>query len=234
VGIDAVADSRLTLIERVPRLLPGLPEDLAEATEKELEARGVMVRTGQAVAEVTEKGVQIEDGDFVPARFTVWAAGVRGHPFLAELDGLETNNRDQLRVRRTLQTTVDDRIFAMGDCAACPLDDEESGFVPPRAQAADQQSKMLSSALPRFLDGRELPRYTYHDRGSLVSLDDNAVGTIMGALLGNVTFEGWAARFSYRMLYRSHQRALHGWFRAMMLWTADLLSRRTRPRLQLH
>jgi len=68
----------------------------------------------------------------------------------------------------------------------------------------------------------------------LVSLDDTAVGTLMGALLGNVTFEGWAARFSYRMLYRAHQRALHGSLRAMILWISDLLTRRTRPRLKLH
>lgn len=56
----------------------------------------------------------------------------------------------------------------------------------------------------------------------------------MGALLGNVNFEGWAARVSYRMLYRSHQRALHGTFRALFLWISDLLTRRTRPRLKLH
>lgn len=234
VGIDAVNDSHLTLIEREPRLLPGLPEELAESTESELAARGVAVRTGTAVAEVSAEGVRLDSGELVPARFTVWAAGVRGHPFLAELDGLETNGRDQLLVRRTLQTTRDEHIFAFGDCAACPLGDEEGRFVPPRAQAADQQSKLLASAIPRYLAGRSLPEYIYRDRGSLVSMDDTAVGTIMGALLGSVTFEGWAARFSYRMLYRSHQRALHGSFRAMMLWASDLLTRRTRPRLKLH
>jgi len=170
----------------------------------------------------------------IPARFTVWAAGVRGHPFLADLDGLETNNRDQLMVRRSLQTTLDDNIFAMGDCAACPLDDSGQRFVPPRAQAADQQAKFLTRELPGHLKGQAVPNYVYRDRGSLVSLDDTAVGTIMGALLGNVTFEGWTALVSYRWLYRSHQRALHGSFRALMLWISDLLGRRTRPRLKLH
>ncbi|NBD95717.1 MAG: FAD-dependent oxidoreductase [Gammaproteobacteria bacterium] len=234
VGIDAVEDTRMTLIERVPRLLPGLPEELAESTETELVSRGISVRTGEAVSRVTAKGVHTESDDFIPARFSVWAAGIRGQPFLSRLDGLETNRRDQVLVRRTLQSTVDERIFAMGDCAACPLGDADGRFVPPRAQAADQQSKFLADQLPRFLDGAELKHYTYRDRGSLVSLDDTAVGTLMGALLGNVTFEGWAARMSYRMLYRSHQRALHGSFRAMTLWVSDLIGRRTRPRLKLH
>ncbi len=234
VGIDTVEDTRMTLLERLPRLLPGLPEELAESTETELANRGIEVRTGEAVAEVTAKGVRTEGGEMIPARFSVWAAGIRGQPFLARLDGLEINRRDQVMVKRTLQSTTDERIFALGDCAACPLDEAGSGFVPPRAQAADQQSKFLASQLPRFLDGRTLRHYTYRDRGSLVSLDDTAVGTLMGALLGNVTFEGWAARMSYRMLYRSHQRALHGSFRALVLWGSDLIGRRTRPRLKLH
>lgn len=234
VGIDAVGDSHLTVIEGLSRLLPGLPEELAESTEKELTDRGIKVRTGDMIAEVTGEGVRTEGGDTIPARFVVWAAGIRGQSFLADLDGLETNKRNQVEVDRTLQTRQDERIFALGDCAACPLDDEGDDYVPPRAQAADQQAKFLASQLPRCLSGKPLKKYTYNDRGSLVALDDTAVGTLMGSLLGRVTFEGWAARISYRMLYRSHQRALHGTFRALMLWATDLIARRTRPRLKLH
>jgi len=234
VGIDAVADTKLTVIERASRLLPGLPEELAVSTEKELRERGIAVRTSESVSEVTHEGVHTASGDMIPARFAVWAAGVRGQSFLGKVDGLETNSRDQLLVRRTLQTTQDDHIFAMGDCAACPLDDDGDRFVPPRAQAADQQAKFLAKALPKYLHGHPMPNYTYRDRGSLVGLDDTAVGTLMGALLGNVTFEGWTARLSYRWLYRDHQRALHGPFKALMLWLSDLVSRRTRPRLKLH
>jgi NADH dehydrogenase len=233
VGIDAVSDTRMSLIERVPRLLPGLPEELAQSTERELTARGVDVRTGEAVSKVSAEGVFTDKGELIPARFSVWAAGIRGQAFLADLD-LETNRRDQLMVHRSLQTTTDERIFAMGDCAACPMSEDGSAFVPPRAQAADQQAKFLAGQIPRYLAGGPLKNYVYRDRGSLVSLDDTAVGTLMGALMGNVNFEGWAARFSYRMLYRSHQRALHGSLRALTLWISDLIGRRTRPRLKLH
>ncbi|NKI36334.1 NAD(P)/FAD-dependent oxidoreductase [Wenzhouxiangella sp. XN79A] len=234
VGIDTVEDTRMTLIERVPRLLPGLPEELAASTERELVARGIDVRTGEAVSKVTAEGVYTASDEFIPACFSVWAAGIRGQAFLSEIEGIEVNRRNQVQVKRTLQTTTDERIFALGDCAACPLDDAGSGFVPPRAQAADQQSKFLAAQIPRFLADRELEHYVYKDRGSLVSLDDTAVGTLMGALMGNVNFEGWAARFSYRMLYRSHQRALHGSFRTLVLWISDIIGRRTKPRLKLH
>ena len=234
VGIDTVEDTKMTLIERVPRLLPGLPEELAVSTEKELVARGVDVRTGEAVSRVTAEGVYTANDEFIPARFSVWAAGIRGQTFLSDLEGLEVNRRSQVVVKRTLQSTTDEHIFAMGDCSACPLDDDSGHFVPPRAQAADQQAGFMVKQIRRALDGKPLKNYTYKDRGSLVSLDDTAVGTLMGALMGNVNFEGWAARMSYRMLYRQHQRALHGSFRAAILWMSDLLGRRTKPRLKLH
>jgi len=231
--IDAVNDAHLVILERAPRLLPGLPEDLAEATRTQLARLGIITRLSEEVAEVTADGIRTRGGDFIPARFKVWAAGVQAPALLGTL-ALETNARHQLVVRRTLQTTQDDRIFALGDCAACPADASGKALVPPRAQAADQQAGFLARALPRHLRGEPLPEYTYRDRGSLVNVHDSAFGTLMGALLGNVTIEGWFARISYRWLYRSHQRALHGTIRALMMFLSDVVSRRTRPRLKLH
>ena len=233
-GIDALRDTRLVVIERAPRLLPGLPDDLAEATRAQLEHLGIEVRTGEDVAEVTADGIRTRAGALIPARFKVWAAGVQAAAFLGDLDGLETNGRHQLLVRPTLQCTRDERIFALGDCAACPADADGRTWVPPRAQAADQQAGFLARALPRHLRGATPGHYVYRDRGSLVNVSDSAFGTLMGALLGSVTIEGWFARMSYRWLYRAHQRALHGTLRAAMLFVTDFVSRRTRPRLKLH
>ncbi len=232
-AIDPVRDTRLLILERAPRLLPGLPEELAEATREQLERLGIETRLGEEVSEVVADGIHTRAGDFIPARFKVWAAGVAAPAFLRGIDGLETNARNQLVVERTLQTTRDPDIFALGDCAACPAD-EDGHLVPPRAQAADQQAAFLARALPSHVEGRELPRYRYRDHGSLVNVHDSAFGTLMGALLGRVTIEGWFARVSYRWLYRAHQRALHGSVRALMLLLSDLVSRRTRPRLKLH
>ena len=69
---------------------------------------------------VTAAGVQLANGETVPAELVVWAAGVKAPAFLAQLDGLETNSINQLVVKPTLQTTGDDTIFAIGDCAAAP------------------------------------------------------------------------------------------------------------------
>jgi NADH dehydrogenase len=77
----------------------------------------------------------------------VWAAGIRVRIF-KNLDGLETNRINQLMVKQTLQTTLDENIFAMGDCAYCPQTNSSSP-VPPRAQAAHQQANLLTKSLTK-------------------------------------------------------------------------------------
>ena len=74
-------------------------------------------------------------------------AGVKARDFLRDIAELETNRNYQPVVRPTLQTTLDDDVFAIGDGAACAwpeADHGNGGFVPPRAQAAHQQSMYLS------------------------------------------------------------------------------------------
>ena len=104
--------------------------------------------------------------------------------FLANIAGLETNRINQWAVRPTLQTTLDDSIFAIGDCAACP----RPGFpqnVPPRAQAAHQQSDFMVGQLRHLLGGRPLAEFQYRDFGSLVSLGKySTIGSLMGSVIG--------------------------------------------------
>jgi NADH:ubiquinone reductase (H+-translocating) len=136
-------------------------------------------------------GVELADGRIINAELVVWAAGVKAPAFLENLDGLETNAINQLVVRQTLQTTRDDDIFAIGDCAACPWR-ERNAIVPPRAQAAHQQSTHLAKQLPRKLAGQQLAPWHYRDFSSLVSLGEySTVGSLMGKLVGrNLFVEG--------------------------------------------
>ncbi len=90
------------------------------------------------------------------ADLTVWAAGIKAPAILGRLDGLPVNRLGQLSVRPTLQTEIDDNVFALGDCAACPWPGTTHN-VPPRAQAAHQQASFLLKALACRLDGKPLP-----------------------------------------------------------------------------
>ena len=225
----------ITLIEASPRVLPALPERIGGPVHKTLEKLGVTVLTGAAVSEVTAEGLRTADGKEIPAALKVWAAGIRAPAFLKDIDGLETNRINQLQVLPTLQTTRDENIFAFGDCAACPQAGTDRN-VPPRAQAAHQQSSMLVKALKLRIEGNAaLPHFTYKDYGSLISLSRfSAVGNLMGNLTGSVMLEGWLARMFYVSLYRMHQMALFGMFRTAMLMLGSRIGRGTEPRLKLH
>ena len=70
-------------------------------------------------------------------------------------------------VRPTLQTTGDDDIFAIGDCAACTLPGSDKP-VPPHVQTARQQADFMIKVVTARLRGAPLPRFRYRDFGSLV------------------------------------------------------------------
>ena len=233
--IDPDMDIKIHLIEAAPRILPQLPERLAEAAAKLLEGLKVRVHTGAPVAEVLAGGVRLTSGRFIPAELVVWAAGVKAPDVLADIAGLETNRLNQLVVRGTLQTTRDDAIFAIGDCAACPWPGHDHP-VPPRAQAAHQQASHLAKQLPRRLAGEPLAEWRYRDFGSLVSLGNySTVGSLMGKLIGgNLFIEGVFAGLMYKSLYKMHQLALHGLTKVSLDTVARLITRRTEPHVKLH
>jgi NADH dehydrogenase len=208
-SVDADKDIKISVIEAADRVLPALPPRLSQATFELLTRLGVQVHTNARVAEVLRDGVRLADGRVLPAELVLWAAGVKAPDFLQDLAGLESNRINQLVVQPTLQTTRDDDIFAMGDCAACPWADR--GTVPPRAQAAHQQALHLYRQIRRRLAGKPLQDYTYRDFGSLVSLGDfSTVGNMMGGLVGgSLMIEGTFARLMYLWLYKMHELALH-------------------------
>jgi NADH dehydrogenase len=234
-GIDAERDIVLTLIEAGPRILPALPERIGLAAQRILVDQGVNVRTGARVTKVTADSVHLADGGIVAASLVVWAAGVKAPGFLQDLAGLESNRLNQLVVRSTLQTTRDDSIFAIGDCAAAPWT-ERSTTVPPRAQAAHQQATHLFRQLQRRLSGRPLEDWSYRDFGSLVSLGEySTVGNLMGALLGrSIWVEGLFARAMYLSLYKLHELAVHGWWKTVVGTAARVATQSTEPRIKLH
>lgn len=239
-GLDKInpdRDVKISLIEASDRVLPALPEQLSRSVERELNKLSVKVYSGERVTEVTEDGIYTHSGKFIPSALVVWAAGIKAPNFLKDIAGLETNRINQLVVRRTLQTTLDDDIFAFGDCAACPMASKANENVPPRAQAAHQQASMLVKSIKARVAGKtKLPEYTYRDYGSLVNLGKySTVGSLMGSIAGGSMFiEGMFASIMYRSLYKMHLIALNGFFSVALETISKLFSRRNESHVKLH
>jgi NADH:ubiquinone reductase (H+-translocating) len=233
--IDPGKDIKITLIEAADRILPALPPRLSESTARLLQGMGVDVRTNARVTEVRADGVQLAGGGCVPSELVVWAAGVRGPDVLATLGGLEVSRSNQLVVTPTLQTTLDENILAIGDCAYL-LSEGQTRPIPPRAQVAHQQASHVRKQIRRRLKGEPLKPFVYRDFGSLVSLGEySTVGSLMGFVVGkNMFIEGLFARLMYRSLYKMHERALHGSAKVTLDTIARAITRRTEPRVKLH
>jgi NADH dehydrogenase len=234
--IDSEKDIRINLIDASKRILPALPERISNSALDLLKSLGVDVRTSSKVAEVSATGVKLADGTFIPSELVVWAAGIKAPDVLHNLGGLEANNVNQLVVLPTLQTTRDESIFAIGDCAACVWDGHPGRQVPPRAQAAHQQAKHLFKQIKKRLTGQPLRPWRYRDFGSLVSLGEySTIGSLMGGLIGgNLWIEGLFARLMYRSLYKMHEHALHGPTKVTLDTLARMITRRAEPHVKLH
>lgn len=231
--IDPDKHMRIHIIDASPRILPALPERLSLAVTAELERLGVTVMTSAQVNRVTADGIYTGDEQFIPASIKVWAAGIKAPAFLADI-GLETNRINQIKVKPNLLSTLDERIYAIGDCADCPMGNSS---VPPRAQAAHQQASFVAKQIRKRLKGKSTAndRYIYRDYGALVTLGKySTVGSLMGSITGSVRVSGWIAKTVYLSLYKMHQIALHGFLRTVLMTLAQWLRRTVDPSIKLH
>lgn len=238
--LDPRRDVRITLIEGGPRILGPLPPQVSEAAHRLLEQRHVRVVTSCQVAQVRPDAVLDRQGNLYPADLCVWAAGIRAPPLLKTL-GLPTGRGGLIRVQPDLRVEGVDHVFALGDCAACPLDPKhpEAGFVPARAQAAHQQASHLFAAFTAAARGRQpSPEpYRYTDHGSLVSLGTrSSVGSLMGNLFRSSSWfvDGLFARWMYVSLHLMHHQAVLGTLRTAVLALARFLVKRATPLVKLH
>ena len=214
--------------------MPALPPRISGAAHRELTKLGIDVKTQTFIQEVTEEGFVTKDGNIIEAQLKVWAAGVKAPQWMKELGGLETNRINQLVVKPSLQTTLDDDIFAIGDCSF--MLQKDGTPVPPRAQAAHQQAFHVYKNIVRLSEQRDAKDYVYKDKGSLVNLSRySTVGSLMGNLNGgSMMVEGTIARIVYVSLYRLHQVALHGYFKTILMSLSGRINKIIRPRLKLH
>lgn len=237
-GLDNIhpdRDLKITIIDSAPRLLTALPERISAQVAQELRRINVTVHHGERVVAVRDDGVLLQSGRMIPSTLVVWAAGIKVAEIASRLDGLDTNHLNQIVVTPTLQTRLDPRIFALGDCAACPRGPEQP-TVPPRAQAAHQQASHLSTALDCYLAGKPLPTFRYRDYGSLVSMGRySTVGTLMGRLSkGSLFVDGMFAKYMYWSLHKLHQMAVLGGFGALLATCSEFIARVNNPRIKLH
>ena len=223
----------IDLVEAGPRILPALPERIAETATIELEKLGVNIRTDTRIIEADDSGFTDTKNKHIEADLMVWAAGVKVQSWVATT-GLEVNRVNQVECQPNLKSKTDDAIYVIGDC--CSIEMKSGLRVPPRAQAAHQMATTVAKNLRREIKGKPLLEFQYTDYGSLVNLSRfSTVGSLMGNLVkGSMFIEGKIARIMYLSLYRMHQLSIHGIFRGPLIILLSRLSKIIRPKIKLH
>lgn len=178
---------RVVLLEGREELLGAFPERLRAAALRQVEALGVEVRLRSLVDRVEGDGVWLRNGERIPARTVVWAAGVRAAPLGAILGSTERDGR--IPVRRTLQLLSHDRVYAIGDAARV----DGATNLPQVAPVAIQQGGLAAANILRQLRGHPPFEFTYRDRGSMATIGRNhAVAHVFGlALSGRIAWWAW-------------------------------------------
>jgi len=106
----------ITLVQHGSALLAPFHPALRDYTRSQLAARGVEVRLGTAIAEITPGKVILADGTALTSDITVWAAGVAA-PAAVGGWGLPQGPGGRIRTGPDLRVAGQDRIFAVGDIA---------------------------------------------------------------------------------------------------------------------
>ncbi|MEW5754744.1 MAG: FAD-dependent oxidoreductase [Pseudomonadota bacterium] len=168
--IDPTA-ARIILVQAGPRLLPALPEALSHKATVALQRLGVEVLTDSRVESIDGQGVRV-NGQAIPARTVLWAAGVVASPAARWL-GAEADKAGRLKVTPNLSVPGRPDVFAIGDTAYAEA--WQGQAVPGLAPAAKQGGVYVARVIRARIEGCDAPPpFTYRHLGSLATIGRKA------------------------------------------------------------
>jgi NADH:ubiquinone reductase (H+-translocating) len=214
-----VADARVVLLEMQDHLLaPFSPSSRRHALDA-LTRRGVEVRLATAVEEVGPDRVVLADGEVVPCRTLVWAAGVQASPLAGRL-GLDQGRAGRLVVAPDLQVPGRPAVWAVGDIAAAIGRDGTP--LPQLAPVAMQAGRHVARQISRLADGRGTEPFRYRDKGTMATIGRRAA---VAELPGRIRLRGalaWLAWLGLHLVFlvgaRNRASVLLNWAWSYLTW----------------
>jgi NADH dehydrogenase len=154
----------VSLVERAPALLMPFHPGLREYARRQLVKRGVDVRLGAAIREITPGRVVFTDGSTMASDVAVWAAGVAAPEPVSNWN-LPQGAGGRIRIGTDLRVAGHQRIFAVGDVALI-----EDRPLPQLAQPALQMGKHAADQVRRLARGQPTTPFRYRDKGIMATI----------------------------------------------------------------
>jgi len=163
------SEARVILIEGEPRLLAAYPEDLSASARKQLMDLGVEVRTGARATKLSEAGVQV-NGEFIPCRVKIWAAGNTAS-FVGKTLGSPVDRVGRVIVNDDLTIPRHPEVQVIGDLANFP---HQTGKpLPGISPVAMQEGRHAARNVLAMIQGRKPQRFRYWDKGTMATIGRN-------------------------------------------------------------
>ncbi len=166
----------VVLVTAAGKIAGGMTDSARKRIAKELDEKKISVITGQRIHKVGPGTISADGHPPIDADLVIWATGAKGLDVLAAT-GLPLDERGFLLTRQTLQSTGDDRIFAVGDSGTMKTEPTEKAGV-----FAVRQGPILWENLQRAVAGQTLTEYEpQRDFLKLLNLGDGrAIGQYRG------------------------------------------------------
>jgi NADH dehydrogenase len=186
------ASMHVRLIEQADSLITPFDKSLRTYAFRQLQQRGVDVRTGTGISAVSDGSVTLSDGTELASDITVWAAGVAAPDLVKDL-GLEQGRHGLLATDEDLRVHGQDRVFAAGDIAL--IDRNPVGQL---AQPAIQEGRHAAANIRRLMAGEPTTRFRYFDKGTMATIGRRSA---VVQLPGHLRFRGTIAWFMWLALH---------------------------------
>ena len=138
---------RVTIVEKLPQILPMLDWEIAYQATQYLETRGVKVKTSSTLTAIKGEGKVssiVTDREELACDFVIMSIGVKPNVSLAKDSGLEIGVTGGIKVNEMMQTSDSD-IFAAGDCVeSVNLVTGEPCFIP-LGSTANKQGRVAAN-----------------------------------------------------------------------------------------
>ncbi len=203
-------EPRVILVEAGERVLPGMPDRLADYALRRLQRMGVDVRLGVQVSAVSPQAALLADGTAIETETVIWTAGVGGDPAVAAW-GLPVGPAGRVPVTPSLQIDGHPEVFVIGDLAYL---EHEGEPLPQVAPVAIQQGRAAAEGALRVISGQEAAPFRFKDPGMLAVIGRNAAVADLraGSFTGFAAWVLWLVVHIFTLIgFRNRALVLVNW-----------------------
>ncbi len=156
------------LVEMAHEVLGPFDPKLKDYAKKVLLAKGVKLKLGASVTEVTATECRLTNGEVISTRTVIWGAGVAPRKEVRSW-GLPLGRGGRILMGGDCKVEGFDNIFAIGDVAV-----NAETPLPQLAQPALQEGQHVAAMIQNIMAGQPTTTFVYKDKGIMATIGRNA------------------------------------------------------------